>query len=88
MSVPTFMELDGVLPDHQTMLRRGDLVRHNPLTMAGHTFFISHQWTGHTHADVSGRQLKTLQTVFKRLQNGEIDRVEGEAADVVRCGTE
>ena len=33
--------------------------------------------TGNTHADVKGTQLKTLQTVFKRLQAGEIDKVEG-----------
>ena len=45
MSVPTFMELDGVLPDHQTMLQRGDLVPHDPETMKDLTMFISHQCT-------------------------------------------
>ena len=34
--------------------------------------------TGHAHADVTGRQIRTLQSVFKRLSNGEIDRVEGD----------
>ena len=78
MSVPTFMELDGLLPDHQTMLRRGDLLVHDPETMTDNTLFISHQWTSHAHADASGRQLKTLQTVFRRLLSGEIPQVEGD----------
>ena len=34
--------------------------------------------TGHAHADVTGRQVRTLQSVFKRLSNGDIDRVEGD----------
>ena len=34
--------------------------------------------TGHAHADVTGRQIRTLQSVFTRLSNGEIDRVEGD----------
>ena len=45
MSVVTFMELDGILPDHQTMLQQGDLVPHDPETMTGFTMFISHQCT-------------------------------------------
>ena len=45
MSVPTFMEIDGLLPDHQTMLQRGDLVPHDPETMKDLTMFISHQCT-------------------------------------------
>ena len=45
MSVATFMEIDGLLPDHQTMLQRGDLVPHDPVTMKDHTMLISHQCT-------------------------------------------
>ena len=45
MSVVTFMEIDGLLPDHQTMLQRGDLVPHDPETMKDLTMFISHQCT-------------------------------------------
>ena len=45
MSVATFLEIDGLLPDHQTMLQSGDLVPHNSLTMKDHTMFISHQCT-------------------------------------------
>ena len=45
MPVPTFMEFDGLLPDHQTMLQRGDLVPHDPETMKDLTMFISHQCT-------------------------------------------
>ena len=45
MSVPTFLEIDGLLPDHQTMLQRGDLVPHDPVTMKDLTMFISHQCT-------------------------------------------
>ena len=45
MSVATFMDLDGLLPDHQTMLQRGDLVPHDPVTMKDLTMFISHQCT-------------------------------------------
>ena len=45
MSVATFMEIDGILPDHQTMLQRGDLVPHDPEFMKDLTMFISHQCT-------------------------------------------
>ena len=44
MTIPTFMELDGLLPDHQTMLERRDLIPHDPATMKD-TMFISHQCT-------------------------------------------
>ena len=59
MPLKAFMELDGLLPDHQTMLQRGDLVPHDPQTMKDLTMFISHQWTSNAHADVTGTQLKT-----------------------------
>ena len=44
MTIPTFMELDGLLPDHQTMLERRELIPHDPATMKD-TMFISHQCT-------------------------------------------
>ena len=44
MTIPTLMELDGLLPDHQTMLERRDLIPHDPATMKD-TMFISHQCT-------------------------------------------
>ena len=34
------------------------------------------QWTGHKHADATGLQLKTLQTTLRKLQSGEISKVE------------
>jgi len=45
-----------------------------------HTFPFcpTHTGTSYAHADSTGTQLKTLQAVFKRLQNGEIGRVEGD----------
>jgi hypothetical protein len=43
MPLKVFMDLNGLLPDHQTMLLRGDLVRHDPETMKDLTMFISHQ---------------------------------------------
>ena len=45
MPVATFLEFDGLLPDHQTLLQRGDLVPHDPDTMKDLTLFISHQCT-------------------------------------------
>ena len=45
MSVATFLEIDGLLPDHQTMLQRGDLIPHDPVTMKDLTMFVSHQCT-------------------------------------------
>ena len=52
MSMATFMELDGLLPDHQTMLQRGDLIPHDPETMQDDTMFISHQCTSFFPATV------------------------------------
>ena len=57
LSVPTFLEFDGLLPDHQTLLQRGDLVPHDPETMKGLTMFISHQCTFTTFALASERSL-------------------------------
>ena len=42
--------------------------------------------TSHAHADVTGIQLKTLQTVLRRLQTGEIARVEGDLRFQVGVG--
>jgi hypothetical protein len=77
MAIPTFMNLSS-LPDHQEMLQSRDLLLYDPDTMRGLTMFISHQWTSYGHADVTGVQLKTLQTVFARLASGDIARVEGD----------
>ena len=77
MTVATFMDFDDKLPDHQEMLRRGDLLAHDPETMgADSTMFISHQWSSHAHADETGTQLKTLQAIFRRLRRGDIGQVE------------
>ena len=78
MSVDTFMGFTTTLPDHQEMLRRGDLYEHNASMGTDRTMFISHQWTSHAHPDESGTQLKTLQKVFKRLRSGAIGQVEGD----------
>ena len=43
MPLKVFMELADHLPDHQTMLQRGDLVPHDAETMKDLTMFISHQ---------------------------------------------
>jgi hypothetical protein len=77
MTVATFMEFGDKLPDHQEMLRRGDLLAHDPETMgADSTMFISHQWSSHAHADETGTQLRTLQAIFRRLRRGDIEQVE------------
>ena len=34
------------------------------------------QWTGHTHADATGLQLKTLQRMLERLKSGGVPKVE------------
>jgi hypothetical protein len=44
------------------------------------------QWTGHNHADATGLQLKTLQTTLKKLQSGEISKVElSKCLHTTRC---
>jgi hypothetical protein len=60
MKVSTVLRLTQLLP-HQEMLEQKLLLPYNHLTMAGRVIFVSHQWTGHTHADATGMQLQTLQ---------------------------
>jgi hypothetical protein len=75
MTVATLLGLTELLP-HQDMLRTKKLLPYDQFTMLGRVIFVSHQWTGHRHADATGLQLRTLQKVLRRLVRGEISKVE------------
>ena len=60
MGLKTLMGLEELLP-HQQMLELGLLEPYHSSKMAGRIIFVSHQWTGHTNADATGVQLRTLQ---------------------------
>ena len=75
MTVATMLGLERLLP-HQRMLRKNLLVPYNKSEMAGRILFVSHQWTGHSDADATGEQLRTLQNAVLRLMRGEVEKVE------------
>lgn len=71
ISVPDLLGLDRMLP-HQELLRLGKLVPWNE-SMLGLTLFVSHQWLDHGKPDPNGVQLRMLQRVLLRLQEGNTD---------------
>jgi len=61
---------------HQVMKSRQELMRWEDLPIDAHIIFVSHEWVGWNHPDPHGIQLKTFLRVMKRLQCGEIERVD------------
>jgi len=61
---------------HQKLKQRGELVRWEDLPIDAHIIFVSHEWVGWSHPDPHGIQLKTFLRVMKRLQCGDIERVD------------
>jgi hypothetical protein len=68
------------LMSHQELLRKGELVVYDALTMKKSVVFVSHQWTSDAHPDPDGVQLATLKTTFQRLLSGKIAKVETNCA--------
>ena len=61
---------------HQKLKRRRELVSWEDLPIDAHIIFLSHEWVGWNHPDPHGIQLKTFLRVMKRLESGEISKVE------------
>ena len=63
MTIPTFLELGEKLPDHQEMLRRGDLHAYDPAIMADKTMFISHQCKARQNSHNKGHTQRRIVVV-------------------------
>ncbi|CAK8985614.1 unnamed protein product [Durusdinium trenchii] len=69
MKVSDFLELQGTLPMHQELQKRGLLVEYQLNFLV---IFVSHQWVGRAHPDRFGEQLSVLQGALKNIINGEV----------------
>ena len=62
---------------HQDLLeKKGVLTRYEDLPMGAFIMFVSHQWNGFQHPDPNGVQIECMVKTFRRLRDGEIDRVD------------
>ena len=61
---------------HQKLKERGELIQWTDLPFDARIIFLSHEWVGWSHPDPHGIQLKTFLRVMKRLECGEITKVE------------
>ena len=62
---------------HQDLLEKeGALTRFEDLPMGAFVMFVSHQWNGFSHPDPNGVQIDCMVKTFRRLRDGEIDRVD------------
>ena len=78
---------DGKIAEpFQVLKRRGDLVNWEDIQdddEDAHIIFVSHEWLGWGRPDPDGVQIRTLCRVFKRLMNGEIERVDSDPNHVL-----
>ena len=69
----TLLTLQGRFQPHQVCLRKGWLRKAQP---GQSIIFVSHQWVGYSHPDAEGVQLRSLQTLIKKILDGKIKQVE------------
>ena len=75
--IRVLLDLEAWVP-HQDLLEMGKLVRMGGRDMAAagkpseKIIFCSHQWTSFEHPDPNGDQLRALQSVFRKLEAGEL----------------
>jgi ankyrin repeat protein len=74
ISVPDLLKLDRLLP-HQEMLSKG-LLHVWSADMENKVLFVSHEWLAWDQPDPEGEQLQVLQKLLRRLQDGEVGKVE------------
>ena len=70
MKMSDFLELDLLRP-HNELMEMGLLTKLEDDDRTSSVNFISHQWCGRHEADPHGAHLRTMQTVFRMVANGE-----------------
>jgi hypothetical protein len=63
---------------HQDLLSKDMLTRFEDLPLNSFVIFVSHQWNGFDHPDPNGVQIECMVTVFRRLRDGNIERVDSD----------
>ena len=64
--------MTGRLRSHEVLKEEGMLILRESLDEKILVIFVSHQWLGKDHPDPQGEQLQVLQTVLKKIHQGEI----------------
>eukprot|EP00398_MALV-I-01_sp_L67-1_P001010 gene1010-581_t len=70
LPIDQVMKMSGALPDHQTLLSEGKLVRVNTDAEARPVLFISHQWVAWDSPDPQLEQFRVLQEAFRNVLDG------------------
>ena len=78
MTARDFIELSR-LERHQTMREQEKLIRWD--ASMRHIFFVSHQWTSFDHPDHTQQQLRTFQSLLRRMMNGTCPETTPSLAD-------
>ena len=70
--VKDVLGMRGKLRPHETLKEEGMLILRASLDEKILVIFVSHQWLGQDHPDPQGEQLQVLQTVLKKIHQGEV----------------
>ena len=69
LPVAEFMKMTGPPLPHQELKISNLLVEHQESYL---TIFVSHQWLGYQHPDVTGHQVQVLRTALENLMKGSV----------------